>query len=107
MPLYNEIIRVGNNTARIKNFYANGLIVIYDVEGEFKSGDVAVCDESGEVISFPTFEISDEYDLYYDEFDFNWDDTIILDDKEFIVEDAYFTGLPSQDYQTTNIIVED
>lgn len=107
MPLLNETIRLGNNSARIKNMYANGLFVIYDIQGDFNDGDVVVGDESGDSIVLTNFQRSVAYDLFYEEFDFDWNDTIILDSGEYIVEDAYFTGLPSQYYQTTRIIVED
>ena len=43
---YNEVIRVGNSSARVKNFYANGLIVLMDIQGEFKAGDTISGDDS-------------------------------------------------------------
>lgn len=114
MPLINEIVRVGNSTGRIKNYYANGLIVIYDVSGEFITGDTISCDESGETITLTNFEIDSfdtdyKYDLYYEERDFDWSDdrVIIQDDGAFIYEDAHFTGLPSQNYQTTHLVYQE
>jgi hypothetical protein len=109
MPNFNETIRIGNSTARIKNIYANGLIVIYDVRGSMEAGDTVTCDESGETITLTNFAITSDYDLYYDDFDFEWtDDRIVVqDDGQYVAQDAHFTGLPSQDYQKTNIVIQD
>jgi len=109
MPLRNEIIRVGNSTGRVKNYYANGLIVIYDVEGSFESGQTVTCDDSGESFVLSNFSIEDKYDMYYDEWEFDLANSsiITLDDGAYVATDAHFTGAPSQDYQTTNLIVED
>ena len=105
MPYINETIRLGNNTARIKNHYANGLIVIYDINGEFNSGDVVTCDESGEVITLNNFQISIPYDIYYDDQGFdNVDNFITLDNGEFVALDKHFTGKPSQDSQTDYLL---
>lgn len=101
MPYINEIVRRGNSTARVKNYYANGLIVIYDINGEFQVGDTITFDESGETLTLQSFAINDDFDLFYDEFDPPLDITVTQDDGAFIVLDAHFTGLPSQDYQTT------
>ena len=38
---YNEIVRSGNSTARIKNFYPDtGLVVLYDIKGYFEAGSI-------------------------------------------------------------------
>lgn len=115
MPLINEIIRIGNSTGRIKNYYANGLIVIFDVSGSFEAGDTITCDESGETITLGSDFVIDsvdtnyKYDLYYEDRDFDWSDprAICQDDGAFIYEDAHFTGLPSQNYQTTHLIYQE
>jgi hypothetical protein len=110
MPLRNEVIRVGNSTGRIKNYYANGLIVIFDVNGTIEAGDTITCDDSGETILLSNNFVFDyKYDLYYEEYDFEWSDprAICQDDGAFIVQDAHITGLPSQDYQTTNLIYQE
>ncbi|HEY5688361.1 MAG TPA: hypothetical protein VIS27_08665 [Yeosuana sp.] len=106
MPLRNEIVRVGNNTARIKNFYANGLIILYDVEGSFQAGDSIVGDDSGETIVLEDFELDDFFDLNYDEWEFDLENSslITLDTGSYIAQDAHFTGAPSQEYQTVNLI---
>jgi len=110
MPLRNEIIRVGNSTGRIKNYYANGLIVIFDVNGTIEAGDTITCDDSGEVILLSnnfTFEL--KYDLEYEDYDFSWSDERIICQRDgaFIGTRDHFTGLPSQNYQTTNIIYQE
>jgi len=110
LPYINETIRIGNSTGRIKNFYANGLIVIYDVNGTIAAGDTITCDDSGETILLSNnFTFDYKYDIYYDDYAFEWSDprVIVQDDGAFIVQDAHFTGLPSQDYQTTNLIYQE
>lgn len=108
MPLINEVIRVGNTTARIKNLYANGLMIIYDVRGELNVGDTITCDDSGESIVLTTFSIEDKYDLFYDEPVANLMviPVIVTDIGAYIALDAHFTGAPSANDQTTNLIVE-
>jgi len=107
MPFINEVIRLGNTTARIKNYYANGLIVIYDIRGSLEAGDTITCDDSGEVIVLNNFTISNDYDLYYEDFDWDDDGLVVQDNGAFVAMDAHFTGLPSQNYQTINLVKED
>ena len=107
MPFLNEVIRLGNTTARIKNYYANGTIVLYDIRGSLSTGDTITCDDSGEIITLTNFAITDDYDLYYEDFDWDDDGLVVQDNGAFIAQDAHFTGLTSQNYQTTNLIKED
>lgn len=109
MPYFNEVIRLGNTTARIKNIYANGLIVIYDIRGSLQAGDTVTCDDSGETIVLSNFTINTDYDLYYDDFEFDFNDPRIVfqDNGEFVYEDAHYNGLPSQNYQTNYLVIED
>jgi hypothetical protein len=109
MPLINEVIRFGNTTGRVKNYYANGLIVIYDIRGNLSAGDTITCDDSGEVVVLNNFTISNDYDLYYEDFDLEWDDDriVVQDNGEYVFQDAHYTGLPSQDYQTTNVVIQE
>jgi hypothetical protein len=107
---YNEIVRSGNSQARVKNYYPDtGLIVIYDIYGEFKVGDTIVGDESGTTLTLSEFNISYDFDLYYDpEY---WEPIIpnvVYDGNgQFVALDEHFTQKPSQDYQTTYLVVVD
>ena len=107
MPYINETIKIGNNTGRVKNDYANGLMVIYDIVGTISPGDTVLCEESGETIVLNDFVIEDKYDLYYepDTFD-DVNNFITLDSGEFVALDEHFTGKPSQDSQTRFIVRE-
>ncbi len=106
---YNEVIRVGNSSARVKNFYANGLIVLIDINGEFKVGDVIAGDDSGTVYTLNNFELRKDYDTFYEPT--IWDelaDLIITQDNgAVIVLDAAITGKASQDYQPDFVVVRD
>lgn len=110
MPLINEVVRLGNSTGRIKNIFANGLIIIHDIRGDVGNGSISfTCDDSGETITFSNFEIADKYDQGYEEKDFYLTDPKItsLDSGSFIALDAHFTGKSSQHYQTKNIVIVD
>ena len=106
---YNEIVRVGNSSARIKNFYANGLIVLIAIEGEFKAGDTITGDDSGQTLTLNNFELSKDYDAFYEPT--IWDEladiTITQDNGAVIVLDAALTGKASQDYQPDYVVVRD
>jgi hypothetical protein len=106
---YNEVIRVGNSSARVKNFYANGLIVLMDIQGEFKAGDTISGDDSGHTYTLNSFEIRADYDTYYDPT--IWDEladiAITQDNGSVIVLDAAITGKASQDYQPDYVVVKD
>lgn len=107
---FNEIVRSGNSIARVKNYYPDtGLIVLYDIYGVFEAGDTIVGDESGTELTLSEFTLSYDYDLYYEpEY---WEQVlpiVIYDGNGQIVAlDQHFTGLPSQDYQTTYLVVQD
>lgn len=106
---FNETVRAGNSTARIKNYYPDtGLIVLMDVEGSFEPGMTIIGDESGESVVLNEFVISRDYDLYYDPV--YWENVLpiaIYDGNgELVAQDDHFTGKPSQDYQTTYLVVQ-
>lgn len=107
---FNEIVRSGNSMARVKNYYPDtGLLVIYDIYGVFEVGDTIIGDESGTTLTLSEFNISYDFDLYYDPT--YWETTlpfVIYDDSgEIVALDEHFTGLPSQDYQTTYLVVSE
>ena len=107
MPFINETIRTGNSTARIKNYYANGMIVLYDINGDIKNGSSITCDESGEVIVLQNFSIEDKYDLEYDDiFDYANSTLIVTETGGYIATDAHFNDNPSQEYQSTYLVIE-
>jgi hypothetical protein len=105
---YNEIVRSGNSTARIKNFYPDtGLVVLYDIKGYFEVGSTIVGDESGETLTFNEFTLSRSYDLFFDPtyWENVLENAIYIDNGEIVALDAHFTGKLNQDYQVTYLIV--
>ena len=111
MFYYNEVVRSGNNTARIKNFYeANNLIVLMDISGEFKTGDTIVGDDSGYSYTFTNFNKSVEYDIAFDPT--LWDangtlsqNLITTDDGNAVVLDAFFGNTTaSRNYNPTYVV---
>lgn len=106
---FNETVRSGNSQARVKNFYPEtGLIVLYDIKGVIEAGMTIVGDESNTTLTLSEFNITLDYDLNYepDYWDNILDRTIYDGDGNLVAIDAYFTGLPSQDYQTEFLVVE-
>lgn len=101
-----EVVRSGNATARVKNYYPEtDLLVLMDIEGTISSGSTVVGDDSGASKTFTMFVINNDYDLNYEPT--NWDNTldfITLDDGEFVAIDQHFDGTDSQDYQTTYMV---
>lgn len=106
---FGEVVRAGNSTARVKNYYsANGLVVLMDVSGDFKAGTTIVGDDSGTSLTLSNFVISDPYDLYYEDntlFEII-DDLVSIDTGELVAIDEYFTGDESQDYQTDGLVTQ-
>lgn len=105
---FNEVVRAGNSTARVKNFYPDtGLIVLMDIQGTFEPGMTIVGDDSNTSLTLTNFTISRDYDLYYDPT--YWEsvlDSIIYDGSgEIVALEEHFTGKPSQDYQTKYLVV--
>jgi hypothetical protein len=103
-----EVVRSGNATARVKNYYLDtDLLVLMDIRGTISSGTTVVGDDSGATKTFTSFIINDDYDLNY-EFE-GWQEieefVVTLDDGEYVAIDEHFTGNDSDDYQTTNIVV--
>ena len=109
---YNEVVRSGNNTARVKNYFdANNLVILMDINGSFNVGDTIVGDDSGYSYTFTSFNQDTSYDTG---FDVNiWDpnsepmlSAITLDGGGVVVLDAYFDGTVSQDYQQTYMVTQ-
>lgn len=76
--IINEIVRAGNSTAKVKNYYANtGLLVLCDIRGTFGPGTTVVGDTSGTTKTFTTFTISREYDLGYEATDY-WNNILAI-----------------------------
>lgn len=112
MPFnYNEVIRSGNNSARVKNYYeANNLIVLMDISGEFKAGDTIVGDDSGYSYTFTSFEKNVNYDIYYDPT--IWDANssfmqiaIVQDDGQMVVTDDFFVDTTASRNNNTKYVV--
>lgn len=104
---FNERVRAGNSSARVKNYYPEtGLLVLYDIAGEFKEGTTITGDDSGTSITFSEFTVSLEYDIYYDPDPWEpvLDELVTLDSGSFVALDAHFTGFESQEYQTENLV---
>lgn len=104
---FNERVRAGNSTARVKNYYPDtGLLVLYDIQGSFEEGTTITGDDSGSTITFSEFTVSLVYDIYYDPDP--WEpilpDIVTLDDGSYVALDAHFTGKESQEYQTVNLV---
>lgn len=90
MFLYNEIVKCGNNTARVKNFYANNLIILMDINGTFNVGDTIVGVDSGHTYTFKnSFTISYDYDAYYDPTFWDELNLVTQDDGSAIGIDEY------------------
>ena len=107
---FNEIVRSGNSMARLKNYYPDtGLVVLYDISGVFEPGDTIIGDDSGTELTISEFNISYDYDMYYEPT--YWQEVlpiVVYDGNGKIVAlDKHFTGKPSQDYQTTYLVVQD
>lgn len=106
----NEIVTSGSSTARIKSYDKDtGYMVIMDMQGDdFYSGCTIVGAESGSVGTLSNFSVDDE--LEKDEYtNTEWDDldNMVFDgDGNLVGIDEHFTGLLSQDYQTTYIVRE-
>ena len=105
---FNETVRAGNSTARVKNYYPDtGLLVLYDINGEFAEGSIITGDDSGSTVVFSEFTVSFDYDIYYDPDP--WEailpNIVSLDSGSYVATDAFFTGLESQEYQTENLVV--
>jgi hypothetical protein len=105
-----EIVRSGNTTARVKNYYPEtGLLVLYDIQGTLETGMTVVGDDSGVSTTLDNFVIADEYDLGYEPT--NWTDildSVIYDGNgNLVAQEEHFTGKSSQDYQTTFMVVQE
>lgn len=107
---FNEVVRSGNSQARVKNYYPDtGLLVIYDIYGTFDVGDTIVGDDSGTTLTLSEFNISYDFDLYYDPVYWETVLPIVIYDGngEIVALDAHFDNTLSQDYQTRYLVVQD
>jgi glycosyltransferase involved in cell wall biosynthesis len=105
----NELVYSGNNQARVKNYYPDtGLIVIYDIYGDFQAGMTIVGGETGTTLTLTEFNITLDYDLRYepDEWEQALADAIYDGDGNIVALEEHFTGLLSQDYQFKYYVVE-
>jgi len=118
MPLRNDIVTIGNYTARIKNYYKqNGVVVLYDVypydaQPNIVSGLTMTTQDGGETIVLNSSNFIVDWEpsgTNYDEWEFDINSSSLLTCSSGIVcTDVHFTGdMQTQDYQTTNMIVED
>jgi hypothetical protein len=104
---FNEIVRAGNSTARVKNYYPEtGFIVLYDIYGEFDEGAVITGDDSGTSTTLTEFNVAFEFDIFYDPDP--WEPVlpliVTLDSGSYVALDEHFTGKASQEYQTENLV---
>jgi hypothetical protein len=109
MPFdYNEVVRSGNTTARVKNF-TDSIVILVDIIGELKAGDTIVGDDSG--FSYTINSISSDASFDNEYTVTIWDDlspvAVTQDDGAWVVQDAHFTGKESQDYQPDNVVTID
>lgn len=105
---FNETVRAGNSTARVKNYYPEtGLLVLYDIQGEFSEGSIITGDDSGTTVTISEFTVAFEYDIFYDPDP--WEPylplIVSLDSGSYVALDSHFTGKPSQEYQVENLVV--
>ena len=106
--LLHEIVRAGNNYARVKQFeQSNNFIVLQDINGSIGAGSTIIGDESGASMTLLTWDNTTNYDVYvYDPWAPIFPKAIIQDNGAWIAEDRHFTGLDSQDYQPDYVLVE-
>lgn len=106
MFLRGEVVRDGSNSGRVKNHYANNLVVLIDIKGNIVRGMSVTGDDSGQTHSLIDFVIEDKYDLMFDEWDIDLSQSRILTTAEggYICIDSHFTDQESQNYQTKHII---
>jgi len=118
MPLRNDIVTIGNYTARIKNYYKqNGVVVLYDVypyeaQGNIVAGMTMTTQDGGETIVLNTSNFIVDWEPYqnnYDQWEFSLNtSSIIWCAGGWVATDRHFTGKPqTQDYQVDHLIVED
>jgi hypothetical protein len=107
-----ELVRNGNSSAIVQSYDKNTkFIVLNNIQGEFPDGCTIVGEESGTVGILNGFTISEIYsgEEYADT---SWDDlnNMVFESgdgpRELVAIDEHFTGLLSQDYQTTFIVRE-
>ena len=104
---YNEVVRSGNSTARLKNYYTEtGMVILFDIQGEFEAGMTIVGDDSNESLTLTEYNFGIEYDIGYDPDPWTAIEPIAvtLDNGSWVTLDAHFDGKPSQDYQPDNAV---
>jgi hypothetical protein len=111
--LIHEIVRTSSANAYVKNYFSsNGVIVLEGIDpvGSIGPGAVITGDDSGAVMVLnENFVVNYDYDgsIYrFRGWDIIWDQIILAyEDGPMIAVNEHFTDKPSQDYQTTNIVV--
>lgn len=116
MPLRNDIVTIGNYTARIKNYYpSNGVVVLFDVypydaQANIVAGMTMTTQDGGETITLNSSNFIVDWEPYgtnYDEWEIDLNTAPILTcEGGYIATNEHFTGkMQTQDYQTTNLII--
>ena len=105
---FDEVVCSGNSQARVKNYYPEtGLLVLCDIQGVIEKGMTIVGDDSGTSLTLSNFQIAYEYDMGYEptQWEEIFDNAICDDSGRLVALEDHFTGKPSQEYQTTYIVV--
>lgn len=106
-----EIVKVGGQVmGMVKNFTSSGggggSVVLQNMGNTPPTaGQTLVGDDSGNSFTLSSFEESEDYDTEDTAPDYEASmENVLLDDYGAIAMPEYFTGLPSQDYQTENLV---
>jgi len=113
--LIHEVVRSSGGTAYVKNYFASNNVIVLeaiDPRGSIVAGSVITGDDSGAVMTLDdSFVVNDDYDgnMYaFKGWEIIWDKIVLAyEDGPMVAIDKHFTDKPSQDYQTTNIVVID
>lgn len=103
---WRETIRSGNSTATLKNYYANNLIILMNVQGSFEAGMAITGDLSGTTLVLSNFSIEDKYDLDYDYT--GWDELLPIivtqEDGEFVTLEGHSDATPPQESDSIDMV---
>jgi len=104
--IWRETVKAGNSTATVKNYYANNLIILMNVQGHFESGMTITGDISGTQKLLTDFVIDDKYDLEYDYT--GWTDLlpliVTLDTGIFVTLEGHIDATPAQEADSTDMV---
>jgi len=110
MFLYREIVRSGNSTAKVKNYFPEtGLLVLMSINGSFSPGMVVTGDVSGFSKTLTTFDVNEDFDLNYKDLDWEVDKEIILVDEwgnAIIVDDFVYEDEEVRQYNLNRAVVQ-